>query len=287
MKQFVLILSFVVGIAALTFAQQPPARLLRVSPHASVSQTIGISEVTISYHRPGVKGRTIWGDVVPFGQIWRSGANNATTFKFSDDVEINGTTLKAGSYSFFTIPQKDAWTVIFNSKADQWGAYYYDSTANVLSFSVTPEQATHEEWLSYSFSDLGMSSAKVSLRWEKTSVSFVISTNTMENISKTENDYASLAAQQAALLARYSFDNKTDYERGMKAIDRAIMLKPTYGNLSLKAQMLGQQEKYSEAVKTAEAAIAEGKKSGSNTGALEKMTEEWKQKIDPKKGKKK
>lgn len=269
------------------FSQQPPARLLRVSPYATVSQSVGISEVTISYHRPGAKEREIWGKLVPFGQVWRAGANNATMFTFSDDVQINGTTLKAGKYSFFTIPNENEWTVIFNSHADQWGAYNYDSTKNVLSFNVKPEQAPHEEWLSYSFSELGMLSAKVSMRWEKLSVSFTINTNTLDNIAKTESNFTSQAATQAALLARYSFDNKSDYDRGNAAIDRAIALSPTFGNYTLKAQMLAQQEKYADAVKVGEQAIEVGKKANANTGNVEKMVAEWRTKLPPAKGKKK
>lgn len=268
-------------------AQQQPQRMLRVSPYASVSQTIGITDVTITYHRPGVKGREIWGKLVPYGSVWRAGANNATVFSFADDVQINGTMLKAGKYSFFTVPGEKEWKIIFNSAADQWGAYNYDSTKNVLTFSVQPGQTTHEEWLSYSFSDLSITSAKVSLRWEKLSVSFVVTTNTEENIQLTESTLTSQAATQAALLARYSFDNKSDYERGMRAIDRAIALNPSYGNFSLKAQMLAQQDRFADAVKSAEQAVEIGKKAGSNTGGLEKMMIDWKTKIPPTKGKKK
>lgn len=268
-------------------AQQPPQRLLRVSPFASVTQTVGVNEMTITYHRPGVKGREIWGKLVPYNEVWRAGANNATVFSFSDDVEINGTTLKAGKYSFFTIPTEKEWTVIFNSAADQWGAYSYDSTKNVLKFSVTPEQAAHEEWLSYSFSDLSMNSAKVSLRWEKLAVPFTITTKTEENMKKAEANYSNLAAQQAALYARYLFDTKTDPDKGLQAINHAIELNPTFGNYALKAQMFAQKEQYADAVKTGEQAIAVGKKSNANTAGVEKMVEDWKGKLPPAKGKKK
>jgi tetratricopeptide (TPR) repeat protein len=287
MKHILTALFLFTVAGSLLMAQQQPQRLLRVSPFASVSQTIGISEVTVTFHRPGVKGREIWGKLVPFGQVWRAGANNATVFSFSDDVQINGTMLKAGKYSFFTIPGEKEWTVIFNSNADQWGAYYYDSTKNVLTFTVTPEQASHEEWLSYSFSDLTMSSAKVFLRWEKLSLSFTVATNTNENIAKLESSLTTQAATQAALLARYSIDNKSDYERGMQAADRAIALAPTWSNYSLKAQLLAAQDKFADAVKAGEQAIEIGKKAGANTSFFEKMVGEWKAKLPATKGKKK
>lgn len=286
MKKF-FALTLLLSVAALLYAQHPPQRMLRVSQFASVTQTIGVNEVTITYHRPGVKGREIWGKLVPYREVWRSGANNATVFSFSDDVTINGTTLKAGKYSFFTIPTEKEWTVIFNSAADQWGAYSYDSSKNVLMYTVMPEQAPHEEWLSYNFSDLTATSAKVTLRWEKLAIPFTITTGTEENIRKAEANYSNLAAQQAALLARYSLDNKSDYERGMQAIDRAIALNPSYGNHNLKAQLLAQQEKYADAVKAGEIAIEVGKKANANTAPFEKMVGEWKGKLPPAKGKKK
>jgi tetratricopeptide (TPR) repeat protein len=287
MKTFSTLLFSIVLCTAIAVAQQPPSKLLRVSPYASISQTIGITEVSVSYHRPGVKEREIWNKLVPYNQIWRAGANNATVFSFSDDVNINGTTLKAGKYSFFTIPAEGAWTVIFNSHADQWGAYYYDSTKNVLTFSVTPEQAPHEEWLSYNFSELGLSSAKMTLRWEKLAVSFVINTSTMENVSKLEASFKSQAATQAAQAARYALDSKSDFEAGLQAIERAIALNPVWGNYSVKAQLFAAQEKYADAVKTGELAIETAKKAKANFGPFEGMVNEWKVKLPPVKGKKK
>ncbi|MFZ4621928.1 MAG: DUF2911 domain-containing protein [Bacteroidota bacterium] len=285
MKIFTVLAVALLVVAGLVSAQTPPSRTLRVSPFASVSQTVGTTEVGITYHRPGVKGREIWNKLVPFGQVWRAGANNATMFTFSDDVQVAGTTLKAGRYEFFVVPNADSWTVIFNSATDQWGAYSYDSTKNVTTFTIKPEAAPHEEWLSYNFSDLTVNSAKVTLRWEKISASFVISTNTMANIAKSESDLTAQAAQQAAVIARWSLDNKADYERGMQAADRALALGPVLGNYSLKAQLLAQQDKFADAVKTGELGLEAGKKAGANTAGLEKMIAEWKEKLP--KGKKK
>lgn len=273
--------------AAAVSAQTPPSKMLRVSPYATVSQTVGITEMAVMYHRPGVKGREVWNKLVPFGQVWRAGANNATIFSFSEDVSINGTSLKAGKYSFFTVPGEKSWTIIFNSLADQWGAYNYDSTKNIISFSVTPETAAHEEWLSYHFSDLTATSAKVTLRWEKTAVSFVINTPTMDIVAKTEAGLKSQAAAQAAMAARYSLDTKTDVENGLMAIDRAIALNPSQGNYSVKAQLLAAQEKYADAVKNGEMGIEAGKKANANVSGLETMVNEWKAKLPPAKGKKK
>ncbi|NUN68804.1 MAG: DUF2911 domain-containing protein [Bacteroidetes bacterium] len=274
-------------LAAVAEAQPLPSRQLRVSPYASVSQTVGVTEVSIMYHRPGVKGREVWNKLVPYNQVWRAGANNATIVSFSDDVTINGSVLKAGKYSFFTIPTEKEWTIIFNSAADQWGAYNYDSTKNVLSFRITPEQAAHEEWLSYSFSDLAMNSAKVTLRWEKVAVSFTVSTNTEEQIAKIESSLKSQSAGQAATLARYILDTKGDLAAGHQAIDRAIALNPSWGNISVKAQLFAAQEKFADAVKTGESAMETAKKANANASAFETMLNEWKAKLPPAKGKKK
>jgi hypothetical protein len=287
MKILASMLCSILLLAAVAEAQPLPSRQLRLSPYASVSQTVGVTEVSVMYHRPGVKGREVWNKLVPYNQVWRAGANNATIFSFSEDVTINGTLLKAGKYSFFTIPTEKEWTIIFNSAADQWGAYNYDSTKNVLSFRVTPEQAPHEEWLSYSFSDLGMSSAKVTLRWEKLAVAFTVMTNTEEQIAKIENSLKSQSAGQASTLARYILDTKGDLAAGLLAVDRAIALNPSWGNLSLKAQLYAAQEKFADAVKTGEMALEAAKKANANSAAFETTLNEWKAKLPPAKGKKK
>jgi len=118
-----------------TTTQQVPDRentVPRVSPNALVGQTIGVTEVRIAYGRPSVRGRKIFGGLVPFDEVWRTGANEATTISFSTPVRIEGTSLDAGTYSLFTIPGPETWTLIFNSEPEQWGAYNYDSSKDIL-----------------------------------------------------------------------------------------------------------------------------------------------------------
>lgn len=284
MKKIIFTACALTVAAVAAFAQPPAVKQLRLSQYASVTQTIGTTEITITYHRPGVKGREIWGKLVPYNQVWRSGANNATLFSFSDDVEIHGTVLKAGKYAFFTIPTENEWTIIFNSDAEQWGAYRYDSTKNVLTFKVKSEQAPHEEWLSYSFPTIGISSATVALRWEKLSIPFTITTNTAENAKKLADNFANMAAQQYATFARYAFDNKLDWSGAMEAAEKAASLAPNFWNLSLKANLLAQKEMWADAVKAGDEAVKAGKASNTNMGDFEKNLAEWKAKP---KGKKK
>jgi len=173
---------FAIACAApLVTAQQPPAiRLPRPSQKASVMQTVGVTDITITYSRPGVKGRTIWGDppatmaarakgeatlddqnarqkgdpIVPYGHVWRAGANEATQFVVTDDVTINGQKLAAGSYSLHAIPNKDEWTLVFNGTANQWGSFNYDPAKDTLRVKAKPTAADFREWMDFGFEDL-------------------------------------------------------------------------------------------------------------------------------------
>jgi hypothetical protein len=146
----------------------------RTSPKAGVMQTIRLTEVEITYSRPGVKERTIWGKLVPYNAVWRAGADEATKFTFSTDVNIEGKKLSAGSYSFFAIPGEKEWTLIFNKVADQWGAFEYNIAQDALRITIKPQQVEHTEWLEYSFSNLTPNSAVCTLQWEKIKVPFKI-----------------------------------------------------------------------------------------------------------------
>lgn len=149
---------------------------VRISPMATVTQTVGFTDVKIDYSRPGVKGRTIWGGLVPYNGVWRAGANEATKFTFETDVKINGRKLKAGSYSFFAIPTKDKWTIIFNKVANQWGAFEYNDVEDALRIEVTPEKENNcwQEWLAYTITKTSDSTAIVKLEWEKLKIPFNI-----------------------------------------------------------------------------------------------------------------
>ena len=156
------------------FSSYAQENKIRLSPKASVMQTVGFTDVTIDYSRPGVKGRTIWGALVPYNKVWRAGANEATTINFTTDVTIEGKNLPAGKYGFFTIPNKDSWTLIFNKVADQWGAFQYNEAEDALRVTVKPESNNFQEWLAYTITKTGDKSAVVSLEWEKLKVPFKI-----------------------------------------------------------------------------------------------------------------
>lgn len=159
-------------VAAPTYAQERGTEEPRVSANAEVHQTIGTTEVRVTYGRPNVRGRTIFGDLVPYGEIWRTGANEATTLTFSDDVRINDEDVPAGTYALFTIPEEDGtWTVILNNTANQWGAYNYDSEADHMRTTVEAYQAdTFREQMIFTFEAVDATSATLLLHWADTAV---------------------------------------------------------------------------------------------------------------------
>jgi hypothetical protein len=159
-------------ISSQSYAQND--KEVRISPKAAVIQTVGFTEVRIDYNRPGVKGRVIWGGLVPYNKVWRTGANEATKFTFTTDVKINDKTLKAGSYSFFAIPTNENWTLIFNKVADQWGTFEYNEAEDALRFEITPEEGSLQEWLAYTITKTSKNSAVVTLEWEKLKVPFSV-----------------------------------------------------------------------------------------------------------------
>lgn len=178
----VLTVGFAVSNSA--FAQE---KKVRASLPASVSQTLGVdSEITFDYSRPGVKGRKIWGDLVPYGLApgnkyseekpfpWRAGANEKTTITVGSDVLVDGKPLPAGKYSIHMIPSEKDWIVIFNKVSEGWGSYDYDEAEDALRVTVTPVEAPFEEWMRFGFDDLAGTSAVAFLQWEKLKVPFTI-----------------------------------------------------------------------------------------------------------------
>lgn len=144
----------------------------RKSPPRTAEGEIGSAMVTVNYGSPSVRGRTIYGDLVPYNEIWRSGANEATTITFSEDVMVEGEALPAGTYALFTIPGEDVWTVIFNKEAEQWGAYDYDESMDALRVEVEPQPLEEsEEMLTFE-----VSGDAVMLKWADLAVPFTVST---------------------------------------------------------------------------------------------------------------
>ena len=171
-------------LASTTYAQR---NRVRASLKASVTQRLGVeTDITIEYSRPGVKGRQIWGTLVPYGLApgnqysdnkpfpWRAGANENTSIEFNADILIEGNKLPAGKYGIHMIPSKDDWTIIFSKKNDAWGSFKYNQEEDALRINVKPVKAPHQEWLLFGFEDLAGTSATAYLHWEMLKVPFKI-----------------------------------------------------------------------------------------------------------------
>src|SRR4051794_37585715 len=227
MRKALLFISILMTTAALAQQTAPAVKYPRLSQHAVLTQTIGTTDMTIAYSRPGVKGRKVWGALVPYGQVWRTGANEATTIAFSDDVTINGQKLPAGTYSLHTIPGEKEWTLIFNSVSNQWGSYSYDEKKDTLRVKATPTTASFVEWMNFEVPMLSTDQATVALRWENVAVPFVVNSNTTQKV---------LAAAAPAIAAAKADDWQTAYRAANFAFDNNMMSEATqWTDASLKA----------------------------------------------------
>jgi len=256
------ILLLVLSFVFLTAANAQQLRFPRESQAASVTQRIGLTDITISYSRPAVKGREIWGKLVPYNQVWRAGANENTTIKFTDDVTINGNKLAAGTYGIHTIPSEQEWTLIFSKQFTAWGSFFYDEKEDVLRMKVTPVKASHTEHLEYSFTDVTPNSAMVNLNWEQLSIPFNIEVDVhsvvVNNFKKEligAPGFQWLPYNQAA---NYCVINKTHLDEAKAWVDKSIGINKNYTNLTTKARLLELAGNNSEAdeLKTAAFKIA-------------------------------
>ena len=248
------------GVLVASSASAQP-ELPRPSPSAKISQVIGLTEVSVDYSSPAVKGRKIWGGVVPYDQMWRTGANQATKITFSRDVTFGDKPVPAGSYALFTIPTKGVWTVILNKKAEQSGtAREYKADLDLVRFQVHPKAAPFRERMAFLFSDFNDDKGLLDLEWDKLRLSIPIKASTEEqslsNIAKaidgTWRTYANAA--------RYMLDTKKDYATGLKYIDQSLALKEDWFNLWIKASLLAATGNNKEAIALGDKAYAAGQK---------------------------
>lgn len=173
-SKYISFLFLFVLITISTLAQDEPPRL---SPKASVSQVVGYTEVSLVYSRPGVKDREIWGGLVPYNEVWRTGANEATIIEFADDVTVEGNNVPKGKYGLFTIPGEKEWTIILNKTWDQWGAFNYDEGQDFLRFKVKPQKSDFTERLLFIFDYVSPYSANIILEWNELAIPFLVETN--------------------------------------------------------------------------------------------------------------
>jgi hypothetical protein len=268
--------------AVLAAPARADLKLPRPSPKAVVSQTIGLTDLTVTYSRPGVKGRKIWGGLVPFDEVWRTGANEATSLVTTGEATFAGKKLPAGEYSIYTIPTAKDWTVIISTETGAWGSFSYAKEKDAHRFTVTPTSAPHEEWMRFSFENLSDSSADLVLRWEKLSVAIPIEVATgeqaMANIRAAMAEMKPDDWQTPYRSAQYCFQAGTNLDEAMKWAEQSVSIKEGFFNLGLLADMKMKMGSRQEAVSTAERALKVGKEDPNkpDTRALEKKLTEWK-----------
>lgn len=245
------------GPALPVHAQERGDAVPRVSPNATVSQTIGVTTVEITYGRPSVKGRDIFGGLVPFGEVWRTGANEATTVSVSTPVRVQGERLAAGTYGFFTIPGPDTWTLIFNETANQWGAYNYDPGQDVLRVEATPQSADTQELMTFSIEDVTDTSATAVLHWAETRVPFSITVNTPEVVRARASEAMASAEdwREPLQYVRYALRQEVLLDAALDWVNRSVEMEAHYLNLRMKAHVLAANEQYGPAVDAGRAAL--------------------------------
>ncbi|MGI9088766.1 MAG: DUF2911 domain-containing protein [Chthoniobacterales bacterium] len=225
------------------------------SQAAAVQQRIGVTDITIKYHRPMVNGRKIWGALVPYGKVWRAGANVNTTIEFSTPVSVEGKPLAAGIYGLHTIPNTDEWTIIFSKMAVAWGSYTYNEAEDALQVKVKPqENASMEEALEFAFENLKPESVDVTLKWEKLAVPFRVAVTDEETvIPHMRNELRGYAQYQWQALneaAQFCLTKKINLEEGLKWAEQSIQNEERFENVTTKSELLKALNKPDEAKTT-------------------------------------
>ncbi len=247
-----------------------------LSPRASVSQQIGTLKVTVDYASPGKRDRAVWGELVPYGELWRSGANAATTFETTGDLTVGGKEVPAGKYSVFTIPGEEAWTVILNADVTA-NTGRYDEKNDVARFEVKPADGADRERLTFLFSDTDDDSASLDLVWAGKRVSIPIEVDTKGRGLASIDAFVSRAARSLADAAKFEAEHG-DVEGALTLIDKSLAVEQTWFATWAKAELLHDAGQHKDAYKAAKQAMALGEAAGQGffyKDRVEKALAEW------------
>ena len=240
--RLLVLLSSFLSVASLCHAQTVMLDLPRQSQHAAVTQRIGITDITVNYHRPLANGRPIWGKLVPYGEVWRAGANENTTITFTDPVTIEGQPLDKGTYGVHMIPGENQWTVIFSKMSTAWGSFTYKQDEDALRVTVKPQTAEFHDALTYDFDDVKPDSSVITMRWDKVAVPFKVAVKVNDIVE------ASVQRQIRGLnqyyweswddVANYFLTSKTNLDQALKDEDKSIQTEERFDNLMNKSLIL-------------------------------------------------
>ena len=263
MKKYLLSISFAIAITTASLAQRTP----QASPSATVMQAVGVTDFTVKYSRPSIKGRKVFADssiLAPYNQLWRTGANYPTTFESSTDFSFGGKKVAAGKYALFSIPAGAAWTVILNKNTND-GTEGYKEGDDVARITVVPTSSQFTETFTIDFSDLTDSTANLNLKWSSLKAPVQITVETQTLTMTALNKAVAEKPEDPAVLqsaAGYLLSKGKDLSQALAMTDKSIGLKETYSNLWLKAQILNKLGKVSEALPIAQKALTLGSASG-------------------------
>lgn len=223
--------------------------LPQASPAAMVKQTIGLTDVTVNYHTPSVKGRKVFGDLVPYGSLWRAGANEATLITFTDELFLNNERVPAGTYSFFIFPQSDSlWQVVLNKDTGLWGLEGYNELDDVAYLEVKPVKNDFQETMQFFFSDISANKGKLNLVWENMKMSLDIETEVEKKALANINEALANAAPDDwyiwAQCAEYMVPRKEHHQKALEWINKSIAIKDNFFNNWIKAKLYASNNEY-------------------------------------------
>ncbi|WP_210464955.1 DUF2911 domain-containing protein [Rufibacter roseolus] len=232
---------------------QTMLKLPQASPRANLTYTIGVTDITINYGAPGVKNREIWGKLVPYGKVWRAGANEATTIKFSTEVQIAQEKIPAGTYTLFVLPTDSTnWSLILSKQKGLWGTDGYDQSQDMVRIPFSPQWSVFHETLQYSVQDITPNSGRLSLNWANKQLVIPIKVDAHNQTLKLIKDSLSSAKPTDwAILAQavgYLLQQNSDHEQALEWINKSINIEENFFNTWLKAKLLAQKHEYAEAL---------------------------------------
>ncbi len=250
-------------------AQAPPLIFPKQSPRGSVGQTVGLTTIGITYDRPAVNGRPVWGKLVPFDSVWRAGANENTVISFSSPVRIGGKTVESGRYGLHMIPANGDWTVILSRQANAWGSFSYDPKEDALRFTTTPAPGDMHERLTYTLDDPTEDGVVATLRWEKLAVPIPIEVNTKtvvtDSLRQQLRGLGRFFWQPWSQAAAWCAASGVNLAEATAWADRSIAINENFTNLRVKAALLGQRGDQAGAQAAAQRSLAIATEADINT----------------------
>jgi hypothetical protein len=289
MRKIAIVLSLVIGSGVAAWAQS--LNVPHPSPAQTITQSFATSKIEISYSRPGVKGRTIFGDVVPFDKVWRTGANNATTIYFGEDVTVNNTKLTKGKYGLLSIPGKDEWTIILSKDSTVTSPNEYKQENDAVRIKVKPVTLSKNiETFTIDIANIKNNSANIEIKWDTTEVSFNVSTDIDGKIMKQIDEVMNADKRPYYQAASYYYENDKDLKKALEWVNKALESRPeAFWMYHLKAKIQNKLKDYNGAIATAEISKEKAKKAEYDEYVKmnDKLIEEIKSKPDFKPAKKK